>query len=119
MAHHADALVIHCIDLRFQESIQKFLESKGAIGKFDRIAWPGTSKDLETVLKAAEVSFRLHEPGKVVLIEHEDCGAYGEDNSESVHKEKAESLAGKLKELHPDVEVEIRMAMLDGSVKPL
>ncbi len=119
MSHKADALVIHCIDLRFQDSIQKFLESKNLAGKFDRIAWPGTSKDLDTVLEAAAVSFRLHEPSKVFLIEHQDCGAYGEDNAESTHKEKAEALAEKLKELRPDIEIEILIAMLDSSVKTL
>ncbi len=119
MTHKADALVIHCIDLRFQESIQKFLESRELSGKFDRIAWPGTSKEAETVVQASEVSFRLHSPDKVILIEHEDCGAYGEDNRESTHKEKALALAHELKVLKSDIEVEIFMAMLDGTIKPL
>ena len=54
--HKAQALAIHCIDLRFQQTIDQDLAARNLTGKFDRISWPGASKDLENVQTACKIS---------------------------------------------------------------
>ena len=81
-AHSCKALVLHCIDFRFQEQISEFLEKKFP-QSYDRVALAGGVKELlengerSITLKNLEISSQLHQPKTIVLIQHEDCGAYG------------------------------------------
>ena len=72
--HTCQALAIHCIDFRFQRFLNDYLEGRFA-GSYDRVAVAGGVKNLP--LEQCEVSVRLHSPKTIVLIQHEDCGAYG------------------------------------------
>lgn len=112
--HKTQALAIACIDFRFQEMIEEDLKKRGLAGKVDSIAWPGASKDLDQVAKAAEVSIRLHDPDLALIYEHEDCGAYGDDNSLQTHKDNAARLAEKLKGGKPSLEVTSLIATFEG-----
>lgn len=95
--HKAKILIIHCIDLRFQQMIDYDIKSRANYGQFDRIAWPGASIDFNNVKAAALVSLKLHDPDEVIIYEHEDCGAYGDNNSQSTHLKNAQKLAESLK----------------------
>lgn len=112
--HQAKLLVIHCIDLRFQEIIDSDVKKQADYGEFDRIAWPGATIDLENVKKAAEVSLKLHQPEEVIIYEHEDCGAYGEDNAFETHKKNAQKLEEALKEVSPTLSVSLKIATFEG-----
>lgn len=118
VGHKAQALAITCIDYRFQEMIDQDLKNRGLRGNVDRIAWPGAAKDLANVTQGAKVSLKLHDPDVMLIYEHEDCGAYGEDNSAQTHKANAQKLANSLKEIKPTLAVEILIATFDG-IKPL
>ncbi len=109
--HKADVLVIQCIDLRFQEMVDSEMPE---YGKFDRIAWPGASKDFGNVKHAAEISLSLHNPGEVHIYEHETCGAYGDDDSIETHRMNAEKLKRALLDVNPDLKVKTLMATFDG-----
>lgn len=108
------ALAIHCIDLRFQKMIDEDLTQRELIDKFDRISWPGASKDLDNVADSALISLRLHDPNQVIIYEHEDCGAYGDDNSQDSHRKNAQALAARLKEIKPNLEVNTLLATFEG-----
>lgn len=110
----ARALAIHCIDFRFQNGTQQRLEELGLTDGFDRISWPGASKDVENVRNAAALSIKLHNPDEVFIIEHEDCGAYGEDNSLKTHRQNARKLAEALKEIKPSLQVTTLIATFEG-----
>lgn len=112
--HKAKLLIIHCIDLRFQEAIDEDVKKQAKYGEFDRIAWPGASIDFENVKNASEVSLKLHGPDEVIIYEHEDCGAYGQDNSPETHKTNAQKLANALKEANPNLKVSIKIATFKG-----
>ncbi|OGD93627.1 hypothetical protein A2697_04190 [Candidatus Curtissbacteria bacterium RIFCSPHIGHO2_01_FULL_41_44] len=103
--HKAQALVIQCIDFRFQELIARDIQNRQLTGKFDRIAYPGASKDLERVSQAAETSLKLHDPDEALIYEHEDCGAYGQDNSIETHRENAVRLKAFLVNIKPEIRV--------------
>ncbi|MBI2644144.1 MAG: hypothetical protein HYW95_01390 [Candidatus Wildermuthbacteria bacterium] len=80
--HHCEAVVVHCIDFRFQKRLNEFLAEKFPEG-YDRIAIAGGVKDLvangkeSAIWKNLEISSNLHGPKSIVCIQHEDCGAYG------------------------------------------
>lgn len=112
--HKAQTLIIQCIDLRFQEAVDEDLKKRQLFGKFDRIAWPGASKDFDNVKNAASVSLRLHDPNEIIIYEHEDCGAYGEDNSNTTHETNAEKLAEALKAIKPSLKIIILIATFTG-----
>ena len=117
MNHKAKTLAIHCIDLRFQEAIDTDLKKRTPYGTFDRISWPGATKDFENVRTASSVSLRLHDPDEILIYEHVDCGAYGEDNSPETHKKNAQKLATALKEIKPSLQVTTLIATFDGIKK--
>ncbi len=112
--HKARALAVHCIDFRFQKQIEDDLETRGLKNQFDRIAWPGASKDFDNVSKACKLSIRLHNPDLALIYEHEDCGAYGEDDSLEAHRTNANRLNVFLKESKPEIKVITLMVTFEG-----
>lgn len=114
MSHKAKVLAIHCIDLRFQQMIDKDLVARVPYGEFDRISWPGASIDFENVKGASAISLKLHDPDEIVIYEHEDCGAYGEDNSLETHKNNAQKLVKALREIKPRFQAVTLIATFEG-----
>ncbi|MBI4037851.1 hypothetical protein HY382_02290 [Candidatus Curtissbacteria bacterium] len=112
--HKAQTLVIQCIDLRFQKMVDEDLEKRGLKEKFDRISWPGASLDLNNVKNSAEVSLKLHDPDEIIVYEHEDCGAYGNDNSPNRHKENALKLIKALQKTKPSLKTVTLIATFIG-----
>lgn len=112
--HKAQTLIIQCIDLRFQGAVDEDLKKRQLLGKFDRIAWPGASKDFDNVKSAASVSLRLHDPDEIIIYEHEDCGAYGKDNSLKTHHDNAQNLSNSLKETKPSLKISLLIATFEG-----
>jgi len=112
--HKAKALAIHCIDYRFQTKIEEDLERRGLAGQFDRISAPGVSQDFEVVDEFAKLSLQLHDPDQILIYEHEDCGAYGEDNSEEKHHANAQKLADSLKTAKQGLEIKILFVTSEG-----
>src|SRR5580704_1471956 len=80
----ADACVISCFDARFDLAVRKFLKRRG-IAIFDHVKIPGSAKalaapecegDRDFVLRMVRTSMRLHHPVRVLILAHNDCGAY-------------------------------------------
>lgn len=114
-SHNADAIVITCIDFRFQEYINNWLRVNFKPGTYDRGAFAGAAKSLETILDQVNVAHRLHHIKKAVLINHEDCGAYGEEGSKEKHSKDLNEAAEKVKAQIPGVDVESYYLHLDGT----
>jgi carbonic anhydrase len=81
-----DAIVIHCMDFRLQKFLNDWLEQRLGTRNYDRVGLAGGAFDIETVTKQAEASKRLHRIKKILLINHEGCGAYGEKGTHERHK---------------------------------
>lgn len=75
--HTCKAVVVTCIDFRFQKFIEEWVNINVGPGQYDRVSWAGAVFNLETVLGQIEISHRLHHIKQVILVNHEDCGAYG------------------------------------------
>lgn len=83
--YQADALIIGCIDDRFSSSLEKFMEMQGFKNK-DVVKVAGGAKaltgspsdpDFSFLMKQIQTSLNLHNPKKVIIVTHSDCGAYG------------------------------------------
>ena len=112
--HKANALRIKCIDWRFAEVIANDAQVRGLNGNSYEISWPGASKDFDNVSRAADISLKLHDPDQVYIYEHEDCGAYGKDNSEDSHRKNAYKLKAYLEEKKTGIQVSTFMATFSG-----
>lgn len=117
MPHIAKEIVIHCIDFRFQKFIDEWLKKNMADYKFDRVGLAGGVFDFYTILKQVEISNRLHLIKKVVLINHEDCGAYGKEGNLPRHKHDLVEAERKIEAIMPHLDVETYYLTLKGKFK--
>jgi len=83
--YRADACVISCYDARFDLVVRKFLKRSG-VAVYDHVKIPGSAKALaatdsdvtrDFVLEMVRISMRLHHAPRLLLIGHNQCGAYG------------------------------------------
>lgn len=111
--HNCEAVIVTCIDFRFQEYINNWIAQNFPPKSFDRVAIAGGVFDFDYVLKQVEISKRLHHIKKVILINHEDCGAYGKAGTAEKHASDLKNAAAKIKQIYPDLEIETYYLPLD------
>ena len=112
-----EALIIRCIDYRFVTQSRKFKDDQGLTDKYDLIAFPGASKSIHQLFDAIEVSNRLHKPKKIMIMDHEDCGAFGDKNSKSDHVESLRKAESLLNIQFPNIPIELYYIKFDGVEK--
>lgn len=117
MNHKAEAIIITCIDFRLQEAINNWISQNFAPETFDRVALAGGVKNLDLILTQIEIAHRLHHIKKVVLINHEDCGAYSEEGTQEKHAQDLQNAKSKILSQFPDLAVETYYLKLNGSFK--
>ncbi len=115
--HNCQALVITCIDFRLQEFINNWINKNLSPKTYDRVALAGGVKDFESISNQVEISKKLHNIEKVVLINHEDCGAYGKDGTEEIHSQDLNQAKKSLNEKYPDLLISTYYLKLDGTFK--
>ena len=100
--HSCKALVLHCIDFRFRKTLGEFLSSKFG-ESYDLVSVAGGVKELVSgsqdhnfILAQLKISHTLHKPNTIVLIQHEDCGAYGGSKTFNTLQQEVEHQAHEL-----------------------
>ena len=130
-----EAMVLSCIDPRFQDLVSKETAKKGLTNKYSAFTFGGGSigvvsptfkKWHQTFWENLDISVQLHNIKKVIVINHRDCGgavaAYGQEkftNKEietETHKSALIEFKKQLKIKHPEIEAELYLMDLDGSV---
>jgi carbonic anhydrase len=114
--HTCKAMVVHCMDFRLQKSINDWLQRNYGLGDYDRLSLAGGVFDLEYVMKQVETSRRLHEIKKVVLPNHEDCGAYGAQGNPQRHTDDLHKAEQSIKDNFPELQVELYYMHLSGII---
>ncbi|MDP2735820.1 MAG: hypothetical protein Q8P12_06460 [bacterium] len=131
-AHSCEAVVLHCIDFRFTDDLDKHLIGRFPQG-YDLISLAGSCKGLlsdedhrKILLEQFQISNRLHHPGTIVLIQHEDCGAYGGSKNfgdsiseQEFQKGELEKAAQLLAQNFPGIRIERYFAKLSKEVVAL
>ena len=78
-------LVLSCIDYRFIDKTIEFLKQDCCIDAFDHTILAGASLGFNqteytswklTLLNHIDLAIKLHDIKKIVVVDHEDCGAY-------------------------------------------
>lgn len=118
MSHTCKNLIVICMDFRFQSAITDWAEAEGYTKDFDLVSLAGAQKSIldedtrTTALKQIDLSVDLHGSNQVVLIAHQDCGAYGgsvvfENWEQEREKYIADMEAAEviIKQKHPAVKV--------------
>jgi hypothetical protein len=84
MPHKAQAIVHTCIDFRFRKALNDFIENELNLHSVDLKTDGGGVKKIfeegpirEWIFQNFQIAFDLHGVERVVLINHQDCGAYG------------------------------------------
>jgi len=111
--HTCRALVATCIDFRFQKAINRWIKEKWVEGDHDRVSLAGGVKNLEYLLKQIEISRCLHDIKEVILINHEDCGAYGDGQTKDTHRNDLRLAEEKILRLYPELKVALYYLTLD------
>ncbi|MBI3103627.1 hypothetical protein HYZ05_01680 [Candidatus Daviesbacteria bacterium] len=119
MNHQAEAIIVTCIDFRLQEAINKWIAENFKNGTFDRVALGGGVKNLDSIMGQIEIAHKLHHIKKVILINHEDCGAYGEEGTPEKHSEDLRNAKAKVNGKYPNLEVEAFYLQLDGTFESI
>lgn len=117
--HTCQAIVIHCIDFRLQKPLNDWLGRHFGLSDYDRVSLAGGVFDFYTILKQVEISDRLHKVKKVILINHEDCGAYGNEGTPERHAHDLHEAERKIEALFPHLDVEIYYMHLTGILEDL
>ncbi len=81
-AHSCEALVLTCMDFRFQKQNHLFISDHMGIKTYDSVSVPGAcwyinhGGDNGLLLKSMALAVELHNVSKIILINHEDCKTY-------------------------------------------
>jgi len=124
--HFCEAVILSCIDFRFWKEIVEFVENELGIKSFDFPSLPGAAKAINESLdgdisqQCISVPIELHHAQKIVIINHEDCGAYGgsekfggdRDEEQKFHETELQKAKEKLKAKYPDKEIILAYAKL-------
>ena len=113
--HTCNAIVVTCIDFRLQKYLKSWTNNRLKNETYDYVGFAGGVKDLETAMKQIDISVSLHHINHVFLINHEDCGAYGKDGTKEKHIEDLHQAEKKIKETHPNLELDLYYLHLDGT----
>jgi carbonic anhydrase len=121
MSHTCQNLLVRCMDFRLEPAISKWLRDNSMVGDVDVISVAGACKEFANVAadcvpaflySQVELSYRKHGVRRVILTQHEDCGAYGTQTafeSPAAEKSKLTSDMKRTKEIlrtkYPDLQV--------------
>ena len=131
-----EALVLSCIDFRFVNFERDFLQEKGLNNQYDWLTLAGASLALadfpspaesQTFWDELDLSVRLHGIKKVIILDHQDCGAYASKidsqlsqnpkQEEEIHRQYLSQAYRSIKEHHPSLGVELYFVKLDGQTQ--
>ena len=136
--HHAEVLVLNCMDFRLIGAVSDYLKSRGLEGKYDQITLAGgaigvmsdqTEPWANTFWQHVALARKLHGIRKIIIIDHRDCGACKafvspdcadqRDRETAIHTQWMKALAREITNREPNLEIELLLMDLDGTVEPV
>jgi len=128
--HKAEVLLLSCIDFRFFNLVQKYIDDRGLSDKFDHVILAGAELGAvvdfppepklhwqQFFLEHLALSKQLHCIDRLVVLGHRNCGAYEKfkllpenpdrDEERRVHAAQAERLQALVGRFYPGLPVEV------------
>ena len=117
------AMVLSCIDPRFQTKVYNYLKNKKLIGKYSSFTIAGAGIGVthnkfkrwhKTFWDNLNISIKLHKISKLIVINHEDCGAAKIANNKKkfnsiierkIHKESFKNIKKIITKKYPYLKV--------------
>ena len=129
------AMVLSCMDPRFQPIVFNYLKKKKLSGKYSSFTIAGSAigvttnkfkKWHETFWDNFETSVKLHNIKKLIVINHRDCGVakiisekkeFSLINETRVHKTSFQILKKIFKKKYPKLSIELKIISLNNKVE--
>ena len=135
MKSNYKAMVLSCIDPRFQPIVFNYLRKKKLIGKYSSFTIAGSAVGVtankfkrwhKVFWDNFETSVKLHNIKKLIVINHRDCGAakiingkkdFSNKNETNVHKNSFQKIKKIFKRKYPKLSIELKIISLNSKVE--
>ena len=129
------AMVLSCMDPRFQPIVYNYLKKKKLNGKYSVFTIAGsaigvTANKFKKWHKAFwdnfETSIKLHNIKKLIVINHRDCGAakiinekkeFSRINETKIHRTSFQKIKKIFKKKYPKLKIELKLISLNNKVE--
>ena len=129
------AMVLSCIDPRFQPVVFNYLRKRKLKGKYSSFTIAGSAigvtaqkfkKWHKTFWDNLETSIKLHKIKKLIVINHRDCGAakiingkkkFDNFNEAKIHKNSFTKIKKRFKNKYPNLKIETNLVSLNKNVE--
>jgi carbonic anhydrase len=131
-----EAMILACIDPRFQEPVFAYAQKNGLVGKYSQFVIAGAAigvvaepfKDWHKAFwDNLATSIELHKIKSVIAIDHRDCGAaeiaYGrdrvvpEERETETHRAALAEFRKQVGQRHPGLGVETGLMAINGTIQ--
>ena len=128
------AMVLSCIDPRFQDLVHNHLKKKKLSGKYSAFTIAGAAVGVthnrfkkwhKTFYDNLAISIKLHKIENLIVINHKDCGAakiangkkeFNTVNEKIIHENSFLKLKKKIKKKFPKLKIEMNLISLDNKI---
>ena len=135
MSFKYKAMVLSCIDPRFQPIVYNYLKKKKLIGKYSSFTIAGSAIGVTTnkfkrwhkvFWENLDTSVKLHNIKKLIVINHRDCGVakiingkkeFSKINETEVHKNSFKKIKKIFKKKYQKLGVEFKIISLNSKVE--
>jgi carbonic anhydrase len=135
MKSNYKAMVLSCIDPRFQPIVYNYLKRKKLKGKYSSFTMAGSSIGVtatkfkrwhKTFWDNIDTSIKLHQIKKLIVINHRDCGAakiingnkeFSRINETKIHKDSFKKIKKIFKKKYPKLSIELNIISLNTRIE--
>ena len=135
MKSNYKAMVLSCIDPRFQPIVYNYLRKKKLSGKYSSFTIAGSAVGVtankfkrwhKIFWDNFETSVKLHNIKKLIVINHRDCGAakiingkkeFSDINETKVHKNSFKKIKKIFRKKYPKLSIELKIISLNSKVE--
>ena len=135
MKSNYKAMVLSCIDPRFQPIVYNYLKKKKLMGKYSSFTIAGSALGVtanrfkkwhKVFWENFDTSVKLHKIKKLIVINHRDCGAakiingkkeFSSINESKVHKASFQKLKKIFKKKYPKFKIELKLVSLNKKIQ--
>ena len=128
------AMVLSCIDPRFQPIVYNYLKKRKLSGKYSSFTIAGAAVGVtatkfkkwhQTFWENLDTSIKIHKIEKLIVINHKDCGAakiangkkeFTPANEKKIHQDSFNKLKKEIKKRFPKLKVELNVIALDSKI---
>ena len=129
------AMVLSCMDPRFQPIVYNYLKKKKLNGKYSAFTIAGSAigvtankfkKWQKSFWDNFDTSIKFHDIKKLIVINHRDCGAakiingkkeFSRMNETKVHRTSFQKIKKIFKKKYPKLKIELRLISLNSKVE--